>query len=89
MAEDAVFRYHVDVRQRVSFSLEGSAFDTVMMLTRADACPGMVLACNDDAIGLASAFEQVLDPGDYFLFIGGFSTTARGAYTLTVLTSTP
>ncbi|MBI5515865.1 MAG: putative metal-binding motif-containing protein [Deltaproteobacteria bacterium] len=89
MAEDAVFRYHADVRQRVSFSLEGSAFDTVMMLTRADACPGMVLACNDDAIGLASAFELVVDPGDYYLYVGGFSTAARGAYTLTVLTTPP
>ncbi len=86
-SDDVVFRYHVDRRARVFFSSEGSTFDTVMWLTAADACPGRNIpgACNDDAIGVAAAFDVELEPGDYYLFLAGYSTTARGPYSLLVL----
>lgn len=90
-AEDAVFHYHVDTRQHVSFSTEGSSFDTILWLAHADGCPGtnVPTACNDDAIGTAAAFDVTLDPGDYNLFLGGFAMGAHGAYTLSVVTSAP
>ncbi len=89
-SEDVVFRYHVDRRQRVSFSTDGSAFDTIMWLTQGSMCPGSSVpgACNDDAIGVASAFDVTLDPGDYYLFVGGFGSGSRGNYVLTVTAST-
>jgi len=88
-SEDAVFRVAIDRRSRVFFSTEGSSFDTVMWLTTADACPGRSIptACNDDAIGTAAAFDVELEPGMYYLFLAGFSTTARGEYSLLVLPS--
>lgn len=89
-SEDVVFRYHADRRQRVSFSLDGSSFDTLMWLTQGTTCPGTNVpgACNDDAIGVASAFDVTLDPGDYFLFVGGFGSASRGNYLLTVTATT-
>jgi hypothetical protein len=88
-SEDVVFRYRVDRAQRVSFSLDGSSFDTLMWLTSGSMCPGTNVpgACNDDAIGLASAFDVTLMPGDYHLFIGGFGSGSRGNYVLTVTPS--
>lgn len=86
-SEDVVFRVAVDRRSRVYFSTEGSSFDTVMWLTTADMCPGRAIpqACNDDAIGTAAAFDAELEPGMYYLFLGGFSSSARGNYSLLVL----
>lgn len=90
-SEDAVFRFTVTSRARVNFSTEGSSFDTVLWVTSADACPGRAVpgACNDDGPGLgtASSLNTVLEPGSYYVFIGGFSAAARGNYTLTVLPS--
>lgn len=88
-SEDVVFRFRVERMQRVSFSLDGSTFDTLMWLTSGSMCPGTNVpgACNDDAIGVASAFDVTLTPGDYFLFVGGFGSGSRGAYTLTVTPS--
>ena len=90
-SEDAVFRMRLDARRRVNFSLDGSSFDTVMWLTQGSSCPGTNVpgACNDDAIGVASAFEVTLDPGEYQLFVGGFGSGSRGNYTLTVTTAAP
>ncbi len=89
-SEDVVFRYRVDRRQRVNFSTEGSAFDTLLWLTQGATCPGTNVpgACNDDAIGVASAFDVTLDPGDYYVFVGGFGSGSRGNYVLTVTPST-
>jgi hypothetical protein len=89
-SEDVVFRYRVNTRQRVNFSTEGSAFDTVMWLTQGATCPGTNVpgGCNDDAIGVASAFDLTLEPGDYYVFVGGFGTASRGNYVLTVTPTT-
>ncbi len=88
-AGDAVFRYRVSSRSRVLFSMEGSSFDTVLWVTRADACPGTALpgvTCNDDGpgLGLSSSLELTLDPGDYNVLVSGLYTGARGAYFLSV-----
>ena len=96
MAGDAVYRYRVERAGRVLFSTEGSAFDTVLWVTRADACPGSALpglstfqVCNDDGpgIGLSSSLELTLSPGDYFVHVSGLYTTARGMYFLAVTPS--
>lgn len=96
-APDGVFRFHVAARSRVLLSMEGSSFDTILWVTRADACPGAALpglstfqVCNDDGpgLGLSSSLELTLDAGDYYAFVSGLYETARGAYVLSV-TSTP
>jgi hypothetical protein len=85
-SEDVVFRYRVERRSRVTFSTDGSSFDTLMWLTSGSMCPGTNVpgGCNDDAIGINAAFTVTLDPGDYHLFIGGFGSTSRGNYVLSV-----
>jgi len=93
MAGDAVYRYRVERSGRVLFSTEGSAFDTILWVTRADACPGSALpgvTCNDDGpgIGLSSSLELTLSPGDYYVHVSGLYTTARGMYFLAVTPST-
>lgn len=96
MAGDAVYRYRVERAGRVLFSMEGSAFDTVLWVTRADACPGSALpglstfqVCNDDGpgLGLSSSLELTLSPGDYYVHVSGLYTTARGMYFLAVTPS--
>lgn len=94
MAGDAVFRYHADRTARVTFSTEGSGFDTVLWVTRADTCPGAApagaTACNDDGpgIGLSSLLDLSLTEGDYFVFVSGLYSTARGRYFLSVTPAT-
>lgn len=96
MAGDAVFRFRAERAGRVLFSTEGSSFDTVLWVTRADACPGSALpglstfqVCNDDGpgLGLSSSLELTLAPGDFFVHVSGLFTTARGAYFLAVTPS--
>ncbi len=84
-AEDVVFRYRVERRSRVNLSTEGSSFDTLLWVTTGAMCPGTNVpgGCNDDSIGTAAALELTLDPGDYWIHVGGFGA-ARGNYTLTV-----
>ena len=75
----------------MTFTTEGSAFDTVLWITQTNACPGTAVpgGCNDDTAGsLQAALDLTLDPGEYFIFLTGFSTAARGNYTLTVAPST-
>lgn len=90
-SEDAVFRYRTTERRHLIVSTEGSSFDTVAWMTTADRCPGSNLptACNDDAIASASAFDLVVDPGDYYLFVAGANASQGGAYTLTVTATDP
>lgn len=88
-AEDAVFTYRADRRQRLLVSTEGSAFDTVLWMTSGAMCPGTNVpgACNDDSPGgLWSTFTVTVEPGDYTIFVGGYGTgaTSRGPYTLSV-----
>jgi hypothetical protein len=91
MAGDAVFRYRVERAGRVFASMEGSSFDTILWVTRADACPGSAVAgqatvCNDDGpgIGLSSSLDLTLPVGDYYFHVSGLYTTARGMYFLAV-----
>jgi hypothetical protein len=96
MAGDAVFRYHAERAGRVFASMEGSSFDTILWVTRADACPGSAVTgqatvCNDDGpgIGLSSSLDLNLAAGDYYFHVSGLYTTARGAYFLAVTPSAP
>ncbi len=86
-SEDAVFRYHVDVRQRVQFSLEGTSFNAVLWVTQGTTCPGSSLpgACLVGDGGSPAIFDLVLDPGDYWVNVAGFNAESRGAYSLSVL----
>lgn len=86
-SEDAVFRYHADVRQRVQFSLEGTSFNAVLWVTQGPMCPGSSVptACLAGDGGAPPIFDVVLDPGDYWVNVAGFNADARGAYALSVL----
>lgn len=79
---DAVYGLHLDSRSRVVLDLAGSKYDTVLVVkTR---LLNTELACNDNSGGtLQSALNLVLEPGDYSIYVDGYSTNSRGGYKLT------
>ncbi|MFN7941137.1 MAG: IPTL-CTERM sorting domain-containing protein [Thermoanaerobaculia bacterium] len=60
--------------QIVSISLEGSDFDTAIMIWSGTCGAFTPVACNDDAIGFQSVVSFVADPGVvYYIQVGGFA----------------
>jgi hypothetical protein len=60
--------------QIVTISLEGSDFDTAIMVYTGTCGAFTPLACNDDAIGFQSVVSFVADPGVvYYIQVGGFN----------------
>lgn len=87
-SEDGVFRFHADARVRAQFSLEGTSFDALIWVTTADRCPGSNIpgTCLAGSPGTPTIVDAVVDPGDYYVFVTGINSTARGTYQLTVNT---
>lgn len=83
---DAVFYLSLTQTSEVTLSLEGSSYDTALHVRR-DVCtdPNQEIGCNDDYFGLQSYlhFDQLM-PGDYFIFVDGFSSGNFGSYRLYV-----
>jgi hypothetical protein len=83
-APEAVARYRIDHPARVTFSTEGSAFDTVLGIRTACDAPDTEFACRDDAAGgNFSVLSADLNPNvDYYLVVDGYNG-ASGAFRLT------
>src|SRR5262249_54536441 len=63
-----------------------TTFDTVVYVRR-DTCLGVEVACNDDYVGLQSRAEVPNPtPGNYFIFVDGYSPASFGQFRLTVTT---
>lgn len=75
---DVWYRFRLDERSVVAFDTAGSEFDTSVAVTDAYGSP-LSGFCNDDSGcstgGFTSTFQsqtaKVLDPGDYFVAVGG------------------
>lgn len=86
---DAVFHLYLTQRSEVKLSLQGSSYDTVLYV-REGQCDDSrrEIDCNDDYYGLQSYLEfvgiEALNPGDYYIFVDGFSSSSAGNYQLYV-----
>lgn len=86
------YSFEVTERQPVWVDTAGSGYDTAVFLTDASGAP-LRGWCNDDCgCGTASDFTSslqscdwgVLDPGTYYVSVGGFAATSSGDFTLHV-----
>jgi hypothetical protein len=78
---DAAYSLHLDSRSRVELSLAGSLYDTVLVVKNVTS--GAEVGCNDDSNNTyQSALNLTLEPGDYVIYVDGYSTSNTGAYKL-------
>lgn len=68
----AVAVLDVAVRSEVSMIIDDADFDTVIALQEQCGDDGSEIDCNDDFNATLSGLEVVLNPGRYFLIIGGY-----------------
>jgi len=83
-APEVVYVFTLERRQQVNIALETAGnFDGALYLRGACEDTSSELACNDDERDTNhSRIVTALDPGQYFVFVDGFSNS-RGSYTLT------
>lgn len=84
---DAVYRLTLAVRSRVTMVLESAFFAVLSITSRAGgACPGTapMVSGSTCVSGTRSTLDLVLDPGDYNVFVDGYTSTANGTYSLLV-----
>lgn len=86
-----VYRLNVAARTGVVLDITAAEFDTVLSVRRVCTDPMTNVACNDDRGGgiTRSFIRTVLDPGEYFVIVDGYSSSASGSYTLAVSSFTP
>lgn len=82
-SRDAVFRVRLTSTQPVTFTTQGSSFNTMLYVIRASDGGGW---CNNDYAGLGaqSRLDLTLPAGDYFVIVDGVSSSTRGSYRLTM-----
>jgi hypothetical protein len=77
--EDIWYRYTASCNGQAIVSMCGSGYDTRLAVYATDGCPGTILACNDDACGLASEVIFGVQAGaQYLVRVGGFSSSGAG-----------
>lgn len=101
---DAAYQLVLTARTRVLAKLNGAAanFDPVIYVRQGTTCndgnsggSAPILFCADDYYGQNSAFDRVLDPGTYSIFVDdcvpfmGGGGARGGAYSLEVITLAP
>ncbi|MBE2184918.1 MAG: PPC domain-containing protein [Anaerolineae bacterium] len=75
-----LYTISVDETSVVTIALNSSRFDPYLELFRG----GTYITENDDYNGLNSRIQQTLSPGVYTVVARGFSSSASGAYTLSI-----
>ena len=87
-APDQMLRLSLTEPRRVIFDMRGSEYETLLVVRRADECPGAELefGCSPN-FGLADSYlDLTLDSGDYFVQIDGYDQ-ASGPWQLEVFTA--
>jgi hypothetical protein len=76
--------------QRVVLDMEGSAYRTLLDVRRGPGCPGVEVAsgCSVGFYAERSYLDLVLEPGEYFVQVDGYSGQA-GAWFLDVFIFDP
>lgn len=87
-AADQMLRLSLSEPRRVVFDMRGSEYDTLLVVRRADECPGTELnfACAPDLGEGDSFLDLELPSGDYFVQIDGFAGDS-GLWQLEVFTA--
>ncbi|MDO9020068.1 MAG: hypothetical protein Q8S73_03475 [Deltaproteobacteria bacterium] len=85
-ARGVLYRLDLPARRRVVAIERSGDFDTLLSLSGGMNCPGRSFGaiCNDDWYSTDSQVEGVLEPGTYWIFVGGCGATQTGRYTLEV-----
>lgn len=79
---DRVYKLHVAARSRARLRLTGD-HDGALYVRSDCTNPSSEVACNDDfGDQQHSVITTVLDPGDYYVYVDGFGTSAAGNFTL-------
>jgi hypothetical protein len=79
---DVWYRFSLTQREVVSINTFGSSYDTVLAL-RAGSCGAATAFCTDDVCGVQTEITATLDPGTYYIIVGGY-LTAAGSFTLNI-----
>lgn len=87
-ASDQMLRLSLSEPRRVVFDMRGSEYDTLLVVRKADACPGaeLAFACSPNFGVAASYLDLELESGDYFVQIDGYAG-ASGPWQLEVFTA--
>ncbi|MBN1946810.1 MAG: trypsin-like peptidase domain-containing protein, partial [Bradymonadales bacterium] len=86
---DRVYQFTLSEQRRLV--AQASGFDTLLYLRSSCLDTASELACNDDATppgGYGSHIAATLDPGSYYLFMDGYSSSV-GSYTLALTFTEP
>ncbi len=82
---EAVLILQLEHPSQVRAELIEANFDTVLYIQRDCEDPGSLIACNDDGgQSTRSLLDLELEPGNYFLFVDGYSSNNSGSATLEV-----
>ncbi len=79
-AADVVFQFTVSTASTFTVSLEGSSYDTLLMIMDSSFTQ---IACNDDSVGFQSKIVTALAPGTYYAVVTGWASSC-GAYRLSI-----
>ncbi len=82
---DVVYRLNVTARSRVKLWFDSSDLREQGTITVARACDGAPLTqatCRPGALGEARAFDQVLDPGNYYVIVDSAAPRRFGRFRL-------
>jgi subtilisin-like proprotein convertase family protein len=83
LVNDLWFRHTASCDGQATVSLCGSAYDTRLAVYTTEACPGELVACNDDACGLQSEVTFPVTAGsEHYIRVGGFSGGGTGTLTV-------
>lgn len=85
-ARGVLYRLDLTTRRRVVAIERAQGFDGLLAIQSGAMCPGRTFPpmCVDDWYGTDPQVEAVLDPGTYWLFVGGCGDSQSGPYTLDV-----
>ncbi len=75
---DRVYRFTAPADGAYNIDTVSSTFDTVLHVHDGDRCTGTELACNDNAIGLASRVSVTLTAGQVITIIGDSRSSSSG-----------
>jgi hypothetical protein len=87
-ARDATFSFTLTAPTRITATLEGSGYDTVLLIL--DSLSPVSGWCNDDYLGyyLWSRMDLTLPAGTYYVVVDGYGTS-RGNYRLSIGAAPP
>jgi len=90
---DVLYRLELTGAADVTLDTVGSDYDAVLQLRSGPACPGTLLACDDNSAGGTPGQARIfrnLAAGTYFVVVDGAGTSSRGNYNLNVtIAATP